>query len=231
MFMMIIIDDDPKMSEKLKHALEAHHIKSVFTFTSTKNCSPELISKASLIFLDIEMPDDNGMEFAKRIRKNDADKKIIFISSHEQYVFDSFAAQPFYFIRKTDFENDFAKAMREYQKVHAEEQKLLHYKIDRREYLIKMKSIIRIEKCDCRICIHTINGKVIKISEKLKNIIDDLDENFVFIDRSNILNMYYLKELDGIYAVLNTGDKLEVSRRRRQLVKDALMDYIRRSNS
>ena len=109
MFMMIIIDDDPKMSEKLKHALEAHHIKSIFTFTSTKNCSPELISKASLIFLDIEMPDDNGMEFAKRIRKNDADKKIIFISSHEQYVFDSFAAQPFYFIRKTDFENGIKK--------------------------------------------------------------------------------------------------------------------------
>ena len=42
-----------------------------------------------ILFLDIDMPDISGLEVAKKIRKSESDIILIFISSHEQYVFDS----------------------------------------------------------------------------------------------------------------------------------------------
>jgi DNA-binding LytR/AlgR family response regulator len=227
MFMMIIIDDDPKMLEKLKHALEAHHIKSIFTFTSTKNCSPELISKASLIFLDIEMPDDNGMEFAKRIRKNDADKKIIFISSHEQYVFDSFAAQPFYFIRKTDFENDFAKAMQMYRDDLKRNKKFFLVKQEGKLKKIEYSSIMYAEKYKNNVLLYLNDGSQIILSKSLKTLMDELDDGFVLINRSVIVNLYYLTKIEDIYVNMADGNRLEISRRKRSHVTETLHKYVK----
>ena len=42
-----------------------------------------------ILFLDIDMPDISGLEVAKKLREKGSDIILIFISAHEQYVFDS----------------------------------------------------------------------------------------------------------------------------------------------
>ncbi len=43
-----------------------------------------------LLFLDVEMPDLNGMETARRIREFNRELKIVFVTGYRDYVFDGY---------------------------------------------------------------------------------------------------------------------------------------------
>lgn len=228
--MMIIIDDDTRISEKIKNALADYDINEVSVFNCTKECPIDMIMRAELVFLDIEMPEENGIDYARKIKEKFKDIKIIFISNHVDYVFDSFNVQPFFFIRKRNFEYDFKKAMSLYAKLLEDDEKVFTYKINGKEYELKIRNIIYFEKCSNNILIHMKEDKPIKIFNNLNSIMEELNDDFIIINRSVVLHIKYLEEIDGIYALLSTGEKIEISRRRRADAKIKLMDYIRRNN-
>ncbi len=53
-----------------------------------------------IVFLDIDMPKISGFEIAKKLRENFSKAYIIFITSHEELVYESMDFQPFHFLRK-----------------------------------------------------------------------------------------------------------------------------------
>ena len=59
-----------------------------------------------VLFLDIDMPDVSGLEVAKKLRQKHLDIILIFISAHEQYVFESIEYNPFRYIRKNRIEKE-----------------------------------------------------------------------------------------------------------------------------
>ena len=56
------------------------------------------------IFLDIDIPEMNGFQIAKNVRKLYPDCMIIFCSSHNELVYESFEYEPFWFLCKSDYE-------------------------------------------------------------------------------------------------------------------------------
>lgn len=57
-----------------------------------------------VFFLDIEMPGLDGIALAKRLREIYPNTPMVFVSSHESLVFNTFEVEPFRFIRKGQFE-------------------------------------------------------------------------------------------------------------------------------
>ena len=60
-----------------------------------------------IIFIDIEMPDESGIDVADRIKRNvDHDVKVVFVSNYPEYMQDSFKVHPYHFLQKqvTDVE-------------------------------------------------------------------------------------------------------------------------------
>ena len=60
----------------------------------------------NLLFLDISMPQMDGIELGRQLRRIADDVLIVFVSSHEELVFESFQVTPFRFIRKGHFYQD-----------------------------------------------------------------------------------------------------------------------------
>ena len=56
--------------------------------------------KFDVIYLDIEMPKEDGISVAKRIRMYDKNVLIIYVTSHENHMKDSFSVRPFQFLMK-----------------------------------------------------------------------------------------------------------------------------------
>lgn len=79
-FKILIIDDDPKLGNLLKDYLGSFHHEVDYLTDATK-CIDQLVKKAyDLAILDIMMPDIDGFELCKEIRKTN-DIPILFLSA------------------------------------------------------------------------------------------------------------------------------------------------------
>ena len=82
-----IIDDEPLAQELIKsYVAQTPFLELVDTFSSASMAVKTIIEdKIDLVFLDIQMSELNGIEFAKVIP---SDCKIVFITAFEQYALD-----------------------------------------------------------------------------------------------------------------------------------------------
>ena len=97
----VICDDDPKFCSCLRSKIEniegSEDVK-ISVYTNASEIIDDCIS-TDAFFLDIDMPDTNGFDVAKEIRKHSSKAKIIFVTIHDEMVYKSFEYAPFRFIR------------------------------------------------------------------------------------------------------------------------------------
>ncbi len=120
MYNVAIIDDDNTAIKIIKNELESFFDKKIirskiYEFTSPINFLATIKETYyDLIFLDIDMPEKNGIDVGKELNKCCSNINIIFISSREDLVFDCFVIHPFGFIRKTKFKQDFQSVIEQF---------------------------------------------------------------------------------------------------------------------
>lgn len=169
-----------------------------------------------LYFLDIDMPEMNGIDLAERIYKQNTQTRIIFVSAKEEYVFQSFRVHPFSFVRKSCFQDDMAQVIKDLSRI--------PYKEKQRKQSCKIVDELGYE--------HTFlldSMCYLEAQEKYVNIV--LDDNKILLRCSlksieNALNGYglvrchksYIVNIKKVYAVkhdhLVMMDKTELPIRR-----------------
>src|ERR671919_1564982 len=103
---VLLVDDEPDLNLTIKINLEANGFK-VDSFTDPLSALENFKEEAGvyeLLILDIKMPNMNGFELFRQIKKIDDKAKICFLTAGEMYygvytdIFNSLDAK--YFIRK-----------------------------------------------------------------------------------------------------------------------------------
>lgn len=74
-----------------------------------------------LCFLDIDMPEMDGITFAEQICRKNSQTLIVFVSAKEEYVFQSFRIHPFSFVRKACFQQDMEQTIKDILKLRREQ--------------------------------------------------------------------------------------------------------------
>src|SRR5215510_12409572 len=79
---VLIIDDDPDVQEVLKDRLESLGFRAVPALTGKQGL--ELLDEVSpqMAFLDIELPDMNGLEALTAITKKQSDLAVVIITAY-----------------------------------------------------------------------------------------------------------------------------------------------------
>ncbi|KAI7273311.1 hypothetical protein KC345_g7037 [Hortaea werneckii] len=76
-------------------------VEVIGSFTDTSTAFTYLNShEADLIFVDISMPGESGLEFAARLRESGRGIRIVFITSHKEYALSAFEVYAFDYIVK-----------------------------------------------------------------------------------------------------------------------------------
>lgn len=92
MLSVIIVDDERLAIQRLEKILNSIQVVNVIgTYTNGYEALPKIIkNKPDLIFLDINMSVISGIEMARRIKANNQDSRIVFVTAFEKYAIKAF---------------------------------------------------------------------------------------------------------------------------------------------
>jgi len=99
---VIIIDDEKSMHLIMKRMLSIEdEIEIVGSFLETASAFTYLMNhEVDLIFADISMPRENGLDFAKRLRASGRQMRLVFVTSHKEFASSAFEVYAYDFIVK-----------------------------------------------------------------------------------------------------------------------------------
>lgn len=166
-----------------------------------------------ILLLDIDLPDKSGIDFANDYIKIYPNTKIIFISSHNELVFDSFKVHPYNFIRKENIDielNDTLLELLDLLKMHKKEI-VLNNKDN--TTIIQQSDIIYIESFKHYCYIYTKRTtEPYKIRTNMRQILEDLNFCFYRINRSYIINLNEIKQIKNGRVILKNDMKVTLQR-------------------
>ena len=190
----------------------------------------DILSRAErydIIFLDIEMPDSNGMEAAKKIRENGYKGYIIFLTSHSEYMSESFKTRAYRFLTKPIDAEELNEALLSIAKEITDDKKVLVNSYNG-DILVNAKDILYISSAGRYTVVHLSDGTIDSkdsISSWCKRL---SGQDFVKSHKSYIVSLRHIRNITDDDIVINNGGKIPVSRRNCQLVKDMFHEYIKR---
>ncbi|WP_282937011.1 LytTR family DNA-binding domain-containing protein [Paenibacillus sp. RC67] len=116
---IVIADDEAPAREELAYLIEqVNDVDTVIqavggmdAIKKVKDCTPDLL------FLDMEMPDLNGLQVAQVIAELNPQVKIVFSTAYDQYAVEAFKLRAFHYILKPYDDNDVSNVFKELQRV------------------------------------------------------------------------------------------------------------------
>ena len=232
-----ICDDEINILENIRNKVldiagERKIEVDIFTYSETRRAVNVLCSKEEnfdILLLDIDMPILSGLEMAKLVRKYRENIILIFMSAHEQYVFESIEYTPFRYIRKSRISEELPLAMTAaFARLENEKDGGIVVKAEDGEIRLYRSQIMYYEMQERRINIHLNNGKNLIIWKTIKELTEEInDEKFIKLHSGCVVNVKYINGFSKCDVTLDNGEKLIVSRRRVKDVKSQLLQYWR----
>lgn len=216
-----VCDDDKNFCLIFKEYLETQlkelniqgKVEAIYT-------GSELIDRCeefSLIFLDIEMPEINGLEVYDNISKftNDGELPYIaFLTGKDEMVFEALKKRPLTFIRKSDYKEDVLYCLKKV--IDTADTPFEYYlKEGRNTVVLKVKDIEYIEKDKNYLFFYANRnryrerGTVAEIEKKLCKCC------FLRLGLGCLVNPIHIQELTTHEVILQSGKHLPISRKYR----------------
>lgn len=180
-----------------------------------------------VMFLDIDMPKEDGIAFAKSLRKEGNTIPIVFVTAREERMFEVFSVQPFGFVRKSKFLVDLRESIRLFIESNYDfGEDMIMFSTQQGGFQVNAKQIVYIENVAHSQVIHLKDGKTSEIRSRMSVLETDLSEKgFIRIHKGYIVNYRYVKRIDASEILLTTGEKLPLSRMLKKQVKSLWLEY------
>ena len=206
-----IIDDEPLAAELLKsYAKKTPFLNLTGTYSSALEAMKELRDQpAQLLFLDIQMPELSGIEFAKILPP---ETKIIFTTAFQQYAIEGYKVNALDYLMKPIAYEDFLKAANKALEWFSVTQKQQTYADDRFMYVksdyklvrVALDDILYIEGLKDYVRIYLEDGQRIMSLMNMKKLEDYLPHpEFLRTHRSFIVHMTKAQSVERFRIVFD----------------------------
>lgn len=226
----LAIDDEPMALEKLKSYIEKiPYMDLAAAFECPSDAMNYMAdNEVDAVFVDINMPDINGMDFIKGMAQPPL---TVFTTAYSEYAAESYKVRAVDYLLKPYSFMDFqraAEAVREQWKLrngdsHPLVDDNLFLKVDYRYVRVALRDIVYIEGMNEYLKVHLVSGDPLLVHTSFKNMNGSLPDNFLQIHRSYVVNVNHIQEVERSMVLLDGGKRLSIS----DSNKDMFMVYLK----
>ncbi len=221
----IAIDDEPLALRQIKSYIDrAEQLELVAVCRSAKEAQKVLEQNSvDLIFVDINMPDMNGLELVRSLTST---HYIVFTTAHPEFAIEGFKLNAIDYLLKPFTFEEFMKASQKaislvdlVERCHAAESAIaqneaessdkeyLSVKADYKTQLVKISDIVYLESAGEYVRLHIEGSSTITTLFRLKNMETSLpQDNFLRVHRSYIVNLRRISSYTKGRIFLDNGE-------------------------
>lgn len=228
---VLICDDDPVIVHQISQMIQVHCATNGISATTDELTDPNKIDiqKAyDIAFLDIDMPQTNGIKLALKLRSTQKKPIIIFVTNFIQYAPDGYEVGAFRYLMKEKIPDKlplyFDLAINEIVK----RRRIVTIQINGERIDIPVVNIRYLESSGRIITIHLFNdlrseyrfyGNMTDLSQKFEIL------GFLRVHKSYLVNMRYIKIFQCKRLELNDGFLIPISERKYSQLKQSYLEW------
>ncbi|MDD2697184.1 MAG: LytTR family DNA-binding domain-containing protein [Arcobacteraceae bacterium] len=192
---ILVIDDEQLALDRMKRILGELGYKDV---TASLEYSIALEQRFDVVFLDINMPEINGIELGKMVLKNFPLTKIVFQTAYDEFALDAFEVGSVDYILKPIELERVEKTLARVKKMVAKSNEKLLVKLGGNSYILNPSDV-----CYIKADLAEVYVKSKIASGYMSNNMSDLELSlepfgFVRVHRSYLVNLNKIKSLSSI---------------------------------
>ena len=222
-----ICDDEKIVSDDLRSKIKQIRNDYCIDVYSHSRDILDNADKYDIIFLDIEMPDLDGMSISVMLRDRGYRGFIVFLTSHMEFMQNAFKVKAFRYLGKPVKAGELEETL-----INADKEILGRKSIVVSDYGAEHK--INVEdifylKADGNNTIIRLEKEKITAGKTLKSFLDDLGTSMLYqVHKSYVVSFKHMKIIDGDTIFFQgIDDEVPVARRRIATVKKAFYSYVR----
>lgn len=232
-----ICDDEILYCEAMETMLHAHGIEPD-VYHSGETLLTACLAQGQRydgVFLDMEMDGMNGFETANALHAHDPRMQIVFVTSHEKYMIDSFRCNPLRFILKNQHgepvpRDRFEEALGAIDALTVVTRQTIRLTVDRGdEVLLYEDEIAYCESRGHNIIFYCVNGQEYSWRGTMAQLLDKLPPGrFVQCHRSFVVNLACVRRVSekASELFLNTGARVPIGRAYKDAFRLARLRYM-----
>lgn len=180
-----------------------------------------------LVFLDIYMGNENGVDTAQALRRFDTDCMLVFTTTSTDHALEGFRVRALHYLVKPCTEPDLAALFDEVIKRLPADDRYLEMNTAGGTVRLRFRDILYAEHYQHQIYVYGTDGKRYVTRRTFREFTDALtDKRFFLCSRGVIVNMEHAEDFDGSDFILKNGKRVPVSRGLAKAARTAFGDYL-----
>ena len=219
---IMVCDDNELFLSAFKQKIEDYCAKKdwecqIVVFSDPKKILNESIKDVEIVFLDIDMPNRNGLDIARELRSQSEELIIVFVTGFLEYAPNGYTVGAFRYLLKNDVDNSLPKCLDDiWEKLYVKQDAIAFLTEEQETINIQLKNIIYIEGTARRYVRVHLTSEMTPVIECRGSLVDYTNElyekGFMRIQKSFIVNLIHVKDIRSYVAYLDNGETLKVSR-------------------
>ncbi len=236
MIKIAFCDDDVSVLNEINVLLDKYRVERNQDIVYAAFNSPlELLAeiekgtRLDILFLDVIMPGENGIEVAKEIRKYDTNVKIIFLTSSAEFAVQSYTVGAYFYQMKPIWAESFFRLM---DSVISECEKSQQCSLILRcKNGITRIELEKLEYCEVigrTLLFHMENGNVPESMGSLDELCSQLTQypNFLRPHRSFLINMEYVQNISYRAITMDNLAEIPIPHGKCSEIKNQYLEYV-----
>jgi len=213
-----LVSDWARKNRHLTEIRQYEHAKSfLFDYETEKDFD--------ILLLDIEMPEINGIELAKKVRLENSAVQIIFITGFYEYFSDGFDVSALHYLIKPVDAGKLYPVLEKAVSNLTYRQRSVLVSTAEGDIKVPLAEILYVESENTHVVVHCLQESY-RMRITLGKFAHELDETFFKVHRSYIVGLKYIRKITRSEVVMINGDLIPISRGMYEEVHTALIRHL-----